>query len=140
MRAVLPDKLQAARIKTGQFASRPEDGGYGAFRLMGPCGEELVIIACAAAVDDADAEGWEHVSISTKRRNPNWQEMSFVKDLFWDDEECVRAIPPAEICLRGLSPVLSASVAAENECVPYSTAADGVMTQREQKCESDVRT
>ncbi|WP_431309684.1 DUF7694 domain-containing protein [Bradyrhizobium iriomotense] len=38
--------------------------------------------------------GWEHVSVSIPRRCPNWQEMCFVKDLFWDEEECVMQLHP----------------------------------------------
>ncbi len=37
--------------------------------------------------------GWEHVSISVAThkgtRCPTWGEMCFVKDQFWDEEECV---------------------------------------------------
>jgi len=34
--------------------------------------------------------GWEHVSVSLKSKKiPNWEEMCFVKDLFFGDEECV---------------------------------------------------
>jgi hypothetical protein len=32
---------------------------------------------------------WEHVSVSTDRRCPTWQEMDFVKDQFWLPEETV---------------------------------------------------
>jgi hypothetical protein len=32
---------------------------------------------------------WEHVSVSTKNRTPNWYEMAFIKDLFWDESETV---------------------------------------------------
>jgi len=28
----------------------------------------------------------EHVSVSLEKHCPNWQEMYFVKDLFWDEE------------------------------------------------------
>jgi hypothetical protein len=37
---------------------------------------------------------WEHVSASLKNRCPNWEEMSFLKDLFWDDEETVVQFHP----------------------------------------------
>jgi hypothetical protein len=37
---------------------------------------------------------WEHVSVSGNRRVPNWQEMCFVKDLFWAEEECVMQLHP----------------------------------------------
>lgn len=34
-------------------------------------------------------EGWEHVSVSYPNRCPTWDEMCRVKDMFWNDEECV---------------------------------------------------
>lgn len=37
---------------------------------------------------------WQHVSVSTRHRCPDWQEMCFVKSLFWDDEECVVQFHP----------------------------------------------
>jgi hypothetical protein len=40
--------------------------------------------------------GWEHVSVSTDRRIPNWIEMSFVKNLFWAAEECVVQYHPPQ--------------------------------------------
>lgn len=40
------------------------------------------------AQSDAQDELWEHVSVSG-RRTPSWDEMCFIKSLFWDDEECV---------------------------------------------------
>lgn len=69
------------------MASDPSWGPYGAFFVHGPCGRELKIIASAG--DLPESGGWEHVSISLQTRPPNWQEMAFVKDLFWEDDECV---------------------------------------------------
>lgn len=37
----------------------------------------------------SDGEGWEHVSVSLKNRNPNWEEMCYIKSIFWGDEDCV---------------------------------------------------
>lgn len=31
---------------------------------------------------------WEHLSVSTKRRCPTWDEMGYFKDIFWKPEEC----------------------------------------------------
>jgi hypothetical protein len=45
------------------------------------------------AVDGKDT-GWEHVSVSLKNRTPNWDEMCFIKSLFWDDEETVIQFHP----------------------------------------------
>ena len=33
--------------------------------------------------------GWEHVSIDGKKRMPEWEEMCFLKDMFFNDDECV---------------------------------------------------
>lgn len=43
----------------------------------------------ALKVITSDYEGWEHVSVSLNERTPTWAEMDFVKDLFWDEEQCV---------------------------------------------------
>ena len=72
---------------TGAYGSTPDYGTTGAFLVMGPKGALLRIIA-------SDGEGWEHVSVSTDRRCPNWDEMCFVKDLFWCDDECVVQFHP----------------------------------------------
>ena len=41
----------------------------------------------------SDGEGWEHVSVHMssmgKDRTPTWSEMCRIKDLFWDDTDCV---------------------------------------------------
>lgn len=44
----------------------------------------------------SDGAGWEHVSVSLAHRCPNWQEMSFVKGLFWDDTDVVVEFHPAK--------------------------------------------
>lgn len=33
--------------------------------------------------------GWEHVSVSYRRRTPSWDEMCKVKDMFWNEDETV---------------------------------------------------
>jgi hypothetical protein len=92
MRKQPPTKLEQARIRDGFYGSDSSSGLTGAFHLMGPCGANLLIIANTA--DDPIVKGWEHVSISIKHRPPNWQEMCFAKELFWDDEEAVVQFHP----------------------------------------------
>ncbi|WP_035687086.1 hypothetical protein [Bradyrhizobium sp. Cp5.3] len=87
MRAQIIDKLEAGRLRHGPFASAPGSGPCGLFYVQGPCGCELKIIGLRRP-------RWEHVSVSTSRRCPNWEEMCFVKDLFWDEEECVMQLHP----------------------------------------------
>lgn len=42
----------------------------------------------------SDQLGWEHVSVSHGKRCPTWEEMCFIKDLFFDDEEVVMQLHP----------------------------------------------
>jgi hypothetical protein len=81
-------RVENWRIKTGPYASEMHKT-YGCFYIPGPCATELVALA-----DDgrdqmilAELRGWEHVSVSTRK-------MCFVKDLFWDAEECVVQFHP----------------------------------------------
>lgn len=62
------------------------------FFLHGPCGRDLQIIASSG--DPELGIEWEHVSVSLSNRPPNWEEMCFVKGLFWDDEETVMQLHP----------------------------------------------
>jgi hypothetical protein len=90
MRNIIPAKLESGRIRDGRMASTAADGMAGAFLVMGPKGEKLAIVS--SGVDDTYK--WEHVSVSTGRRIPNWEEMCFVKDLFWEDHEAVMQLHP----------------------------------------------
>jgi hypothetical protein len=88
VKAVVPRMLEEGRVRTGHFATTAADRFNGAFFVFGPCGADLKIIA------SSEGMGWEHVSVSLKNRCPNWPEMCFVKDLFWEDEEAVMQIHP----------------------------------------------
>lgn len=58
----------------------------GVARVEGPFRELTVVFS--------DGLGWEHVSVSTPGRCPNWDEMCFVKDLFWAPEDVVIQFHP----------------------------------------------
>lgn len=81
--------IEPYRILNTAWGSSPR-ADYGAFRVPGPHGEKLMIIASPGD----EGIPWEHVSVSCKTRCPNWQEMCFVKDLFWDEEEAVMQLHP----------------------------------------------
>jgi len=85
VRRTLPEKLEHGRVRAGRMGTITEDGPYGMFFVHGPCGADLTIIANGAEV----GEDWEHVSPS------NWQEMCWVKDMFWEPEEVVMQLHPA---------------------------------------------
>lgn len=84
-----PD-LEKSRLTHGLMASTPDMGNNGAFIISTPDGVCLKIIA-------SDGMGWEHVSVSpySKKRCPTWEEMCWVKDLFWGSEEVVIQYHPA---------------------------------------------
>lgn len=42
------------------------------------------------------SEGWDHVSVSLPNRCPSWNEMSFVKSLFFHPDEVCFQLHPAE--------------------------------------------
>ncbi len=73
------------RVRTGdpRFAT---DDSWGNAGLFIP-GNGLRIIA-------SDGEGWEHVSVSRTHRCPTWEEMCWVKDRFWDADDCVAQFHP----------------------------------------------
>lgn len=52
----------------------------------------------------SDSGGWEHVSVSLPNRCPRWEEMQFVKDLFWDDEDCVIQFHPPKSTYKNCHP------------------------------------
>lgn len=72
--------------KTHPLGTDKSHGNNGLFDIL--FGHiQLAIIA-------SDGGGWEHVSVSTRHRIPRWEEMCFVKDLFWDEEDEVIQFHP----------------------------------------------
>ena len=93
MRTIVHPKLSAGRIRSGPYESDDGYGLAGAFTIRGPAGTDLAILSSG---NELLVDGWEHVSISTKRRCPEWAEMCFVKDLFWTEDETVVQFHPAK--------------------------------------------
>jgi len=84
--------VEPYRLATGAYASEPGRPA-GAFNVPGPRGVRLAIIADDGC-DPEDPTGWQHVSVSVRGRTPTWEEMAFVKDLFWGPEEAVMQLHP----------------------------------------------
>lgn len=87
MKKTVPPELERCRIRDGKYGSDSTSGFFGAFIIQGPCSRDLRVIS-------GPGMGWEHVSVSLNNRCPNWPEMSFVKSLFWDEEEAVMQLHP----------------------------------------------
>jgi len=77
---------------------------YGRFIIPKRIGAQVIKLLCMASDGDGSSEApWEHVSISCKsyamnelNRCPTWEEMCFIKDLFWDKEDTVVQFHPPE--------------------------------------------
>jgi len=110
MKTILPIKLELGRILNGPMGSTSKDGMSGAFRIKTPRDIPISIISSGVDME----YGWEHVSVSLQHRTPTWDEMCFVKDLFWDPEETVVQYHPPRseyvnhhpFCLHLWKPIL----------------------------------
>lgn len=72
------------RKAAGPWNSTDKDGNNGLFMVpvKSASGEGATIVA-------SDGMGWEHVSVSFPGRTPTWEQMCEIKDLFWDEDDCV---------------------------------------------------
>ena len=89
MKRIVPAEAERGRLLDGQMASRPEWGMAGMFIIPGPCGMELRTMVSDGADWPFALPAWEHVSVSTASRTPNWREMEFIRDLFFQPDELV---------------------------------------------------
>ncbi len=82
-------KLDSCRNKTGPYRSQEGDT-FGFFYI--PIKKAPFRLNVLMAPEGND---WEHVSVSTPNRCPTWEEMCFVKSLFWgEDETVIQYHPP----------------------------------------------
>ena len=74
----------------------PADELFGYFEAAKPGSALLRIISSGEVHDNGELGEWEHVSVSLPNRCPTWDEMCFVKDLFWDKDETVIQFHPRD--------------------------------------------
>jgi hypothetical protein len=87
------------RVRKGSFGSDDSIGNYGLFFIPNRAAKTRGLStreygAVPLKVIASEGEGWEHVSVSLPTRCPTWEEMSFIKSLFWDDVDCVVQFHP----------------------------------------------
>jgi hypothetical protein len=90
----VPLTLQANRVRVGPMGSDESYGLAGAFRLLPP-GPDAVLLVAVSSGPDYEHD-WEHVSVSGENRCPTWDEMCWVKDLFWEKHEMAIQYHPPE--------------------------------------------
>ena len=66
-------------------------------------GAELRIISSGDKGNDPE-NTWEHVSVSLADRCPTWEEMCYVKDLFWEPCETVLQFHPTALAYINIHP------------------------------------
>jgi len=97
MRATIHDIAEKGRILVGLYATGRGDR-CGAFKLKAPGGAYLTILAGTGEDWMLGGPAWEHVSVSLPDRCPTWDEMCWVKGLFWGEDELVLQFhPPASV-------------------------------------------
>lgn len=99
MRYPLLETVEKGRVTDGAYASG-SSMTQGAFRVA--CARSELYVLFSAGADwpacQLTGEPWEHASVSVigEARCPKWEEMGFVKDLFWREEEWVIQFHPAK--------------------------------------------
>ena len=100
MRATFSEIVEKSRERLDQrFTTKPGDK-FGLFRIVSPT--TGATLRCIVGGEESwQAEGMEgealdHVSVSKIDKCPTWEEMCYVKSLFFDDEECVVQYHPAK--------------------------------------------
>lgn len=90
------DKTIDNRLLAMWINQQHEDAGF--FMLPNPKNMKGIYILCMASGGSGEGLGWDHVSVSipTENRCPTWEEMCFVKSLFWDGEDTVIQFHPPE--------------------------------------------
>lgn len=83
------------RVKEGALGSDSSFGNNGGFLV--PINHGTVHAFCLVS----DGHSYEHVSVTLydKKNNlikrcPTWNEMCVIKDIFWDEEDCVMQLHP----------------------------------------------
>jgi hypothetical protein len=76
------------RVRKGYGGSDDSIGNNGAF-FVPRRGHSLPLKVIASDGGLPGDLAWEHVSVSLPDRCPSWQDMCFIKSLFWNDPEDV---------------------------------------------------
>lgn len=88
----VPEKFRVLSGPLGELnaAARGSNNGLFEWSMRTRIGSERIRVIAS------DGEGWEHVSVSFQHRTPSWAEMCAVKDIFWDESDCVIQFHPSK--------------------------------------------
>jgi hypothetical protein len=99
MRGEFSETVEAGRQKgRAGYPDTARGQRQGVFVLSYPLGMRPLLVVASDGGDWVECglpgPAWEHVSVSLRDRPPTWEEMAWVKHLFWDEEECVVQFHP----------------------------------------------
>lgn len=133
MRPLPSEILEMQRVRSGPLGSNRDFGWNGAFIVQSPFNSTLKLLI-------SDRDGWEHVSVSVNRqdRTPTWDEMHWVKQLVWEDEETVMQLHPPQsqyvnchpYTLHLWRPILSAIPLPPSQMVGFATIEESLTAMR----------
>ena len=93
MKKRLPVNLEKYRVDHPSYVIAEEGDIQGAFIIEYGNKRLKVISGCS--------DGWDHVSVSLTHRCPTWEEMNWIKNRFFEDEEMVIQLhPPRSIYIN----------------------------------------
>jgi hypothetical protein len=90
MRNVPNFRANRCRIRDGELGSSDDYGNNGAFAISTFGSTTMIELNVVVS----DAGGWDHVSVSKSYRCPTWEEMCFIKGIFFRDDEWVMQLHP----------------------------------------------
>jgi hypothetical protein len=111
MKNLASEEIARFRIAHPHFGGGPDElrawGGVYEIPFKAKAGafQQQVILrvvasrgGCPFGAERAEHNDWDHVSISTKSRCPTWEEMEFIKRLFFERDECAIQlhVPPRD--------------------------------------------
>lgn len=89
VKAIFPEIVEAGRVTSTEWGTSHGDT-FGFFFVKHPRTRRTFKIMVG------DDDGWDHVSVSLPKRCPTWDEMCWVKDLFFAPEERVVQYHPPQ--------------------------------------------
>jgi len=91
------------RVREGQMGTTNAYGNNGTFRVP-----HQKLYKASYQIIASDGEGWEHVSVHVVDRRqpriPTWDEMCYIKGLFWGDDDIVVQFHPRKSDYVNLHP------------------------------------
>jgi hypothetical protein len=102
MRSFYDGRLAKYRIVDGFHGSDESYKFTGAFRIpfkFDNRNQKLIVVSTGNQFRQDnfnDINNWEHVSVSHPNRCPTWDEMNFIKGVFWSDYETVIQYHPSK--------------------------------------------